>query len=80
MMETMKVNWNRVCEQLSGASGSPSYTDEKNTLAKVIKNVYHKKSVSAVVIEEVGIHACIYDCAHMDGKREWALIKRELRL
>lgn len=27
----------------------------QNTLTKVIKNVYHRKSVSAVVIEEVGI-------------------------
>ena len=54
MMETMKVNWDRVCEQLTGVSGSPSYADEKNTVAKIIKNVYHRKSVSAVVIEEVG--------------------------
>lgn len=56
MMEAMKVNWNCVCEQLNGVSGSPSYADEKNTVTKIIKNVYHRKSVSAVVIEEVGIY------------------------
>ena len=70
MMETMNVNWNRVCEQLSGVSGSPSYADEKNTLTKIIKNVYHRKSVSAVVIEEVGTHIYMYNCAHMDCKHD----------
>ena len=53
MLETVKANWERVCEQLNGISGSSSYIDEKNVLAKIVRNVYHKKPVSAVVIEEV---------------------------
>ena len=57
MMETMRMNWERVCEQLGGISGSPSYIDEKNILAKIVKNVYHRKTASAVVIEEVCVGA-----------------------
>ena len=40
MQEMMKANWEQVCEQLNGSSGSPSYMDEKDVLAEIVNNVY----------------------------------------
>lgn len=48
----MKYNWQKVCERL-GESTEPQYIQEKMVLNSIEKNVYHRKSVSPVVIEEV---------------------------
>ena len=56
MQETMKAYWEQVCEKLNGSSGSPSYMDEKNVLAKIVNNVYHRNTAFPVVIKEV----CMY--------------------
>ena len=55
MMETMKTNWRQICEQLKSTSESDPTAEEKNVLLKVEKNVYHRKTASPVVIEEVCI-------------------------
>lgn len=55
MLETMKTNWKRVCEKL-GDSDSIIYEEEKKVIQKVERNVYHRKGISPIVIEEV----CLY--------------------
>ncbi len=53
MLETMKTNWKRVCEQLKSEDESSPYADEKKVLLRIEKNVYHRKTASPVVIAEV---------------------------
>lgn len=55
MLETMKVNWKCVCEQLKSNSESTLSAEETKVLLKIEKNVYHRKSASPVVMTEVCI-------------------------
>ncbi len=53
MLETMKTNWKRVCEQLKDDSELSSFAEEKKVLLTIEKNVYHRKTASPVIIAEV---------------------------
>lgn len=55
MMETMKFNWNRVCQQLKSDVECTESVEEREVLLKIEKNVYHRKTASPVVITEVCI-------------------------
>ena len=55
MLETMKTNWKQICEQLESDSESAPAAEEKKVLLKVGKNVYHRKTVSPIVIAAVCI-------------------------
>lgn len=52
MMENMRCNWKRECEQLAEPE-TQSHTGFKEELNAIEKNVYHKKTLSLVIIEEV---------------------------
>ena len=60
----MTRNWKRVYDQfkLENYSDVPSFKEEKAVLLSIEKNVYHRKTASAVTIEEVSLtcinHAC----------------------
>ena len=56
MLETMKLNWKQVCEQLLSVPDTATYAEEKAALLKIEKNVYHRKTASPVVIKEVHEH------------------------
>ena len=53
MLETMKFNWKRVCQQLKSHVECTESVEEREVLLKIEKNVYHRKTASPVVITEV---------------------------
>ena len=58
MRDTMKKNWNQVCDQLKSNVESTPYLEEKYVLLKIERNVYHRKTASPIVIIQVRtVHA-----------------------
>ena len=53
MVETMKFNWKRICQQLKSDKECTESVEERKVLLKIEKNVYHRKTASPVVITEV---------------------------
>lgn len=57
MMETMKLNWKRVCQQLKSDVECTESVEEKEVLLKIERNVYQENCITSC--DYRGMHSVI---------------------